>query len=111
MSAGYHVDTYPSGLAFLDTLPAFADNLTGCVLTDVQMPGMDGLQLLGRLKELGFSHPVVVMTAHGDISVAVRAIKAGAFDFIEKPFSDEVLLSRHYSLGRSDTGQRQAFLA
>jgi two-component system, LuxR family, response regulator FixJ len=92
MSAGYHVETHPSGLAFLDALPAFADSPIGCVLTDVQMPGMDGMQLLSRLKERGFSRPVVVMTAHGDISTAVRAIKAGAFDFIEKPFGDEALL-------------------
>jgi two-component system response regulator FixJ len=59
----------------------------------MRMPGLNGLELLGRIKEVGFSGPVIVMTAHGDISTAVRAMKAGAFDFIEKPFDDQALLA------------------
>jgi len=91
-SAGIAAETYPSGVAFLDTLPTPGDN-AGCVLTDVRMPGLDGLELLRRLKELGVREPVVVMTAHGDVVMAVRAMKAGAADFVEKPFDDNVLLT------------------
>lgn len=79
--------------AFLDALAAGPGMPVGCVLTDVRMPEMDGLALLRRLRQLGFSAPVVVMTAHGDVATAVQAMKAEAADFIEKPFDDEVLLA------------------
>jgi two-component system response regulator FixJ len=92
-SAGISVATHPSGLAFLDALPGLGENAAGCVLTDIQMPGLDGIELLRRLRELHFRWPLVVMTAHGDIPTAVRAMKAGAADFIEKPFDDVVLLA------------------
>jgi len=92
-SAGIPAETYPSGLAFLEALPSFGEEAVGCVLTDVRMPGVDGLELLRRLKQAGFGRPVVVMTAHGDVSTAVRAMKAGAVDFVEKPFDDEALLA------------------
>ena len=92
-STGIPVETHPSGLAFLEALPSFHEEAVGCVLTDVRMPGLDGLELLRRLKQGGFRRPVVVMTAHGDVSTAVRAMKAGAVDFVEKPFDDETLLA------------------
>jgi two-component system response regulator FixJ len=92
-SAGIPVETHPSGSAFLEALPALRDDAVGCVLTDVRMPGLDGLELLRRLKQGGFRRPVVVMTAHGDVAMAVRAMKAGAVDFVEKPFDDEALLA------------------
>lgn len=92
-SAGFGVITYPSGFAFLDAAAALGEEGSGCVVTDVRMPGMNGLQLLHRLKERRFRRPVIVMTAHGDISIAVRAMKAGAVDFVEKPFDDEVILA------------------
>jgi two-component system response regulator FixJ len=92
-SAGFGVATHPSGFAFLDALPTLVEEGVRCVLTDVRMPGLDGLQLLHRLKERRFRHPVIVMTAHGDISTAVKAMKAGAVDFVEKPFDDEVILA------------------
>ena len=92
-SAGIPVETHPSGSAFLEALPALREDAVGCVLTDVRMPGLDGLELLRRLKQGGFRRPVVVMTAHGDVSMAVRAMKAGAVDFVEKPFDDEALLA------------------
>ena len=92
-SAGIAAVTHPSGSAFLEALPSLSDGAVGCVLTDVRMPGVDGLELLRRLKRSGFGPPVVVMTAHGDVSTAVRAMKAGAADFVEKPFDDEALLA------------------
>ena len=92
-AARIRVEAYPSGLAFLDALPSLGGARAGCVITDVRMPGLDGLELMHRLKASGFREPVVVMTAHGDISTAVRAMKAGAFDFIEKPFDDDALLA------------------
>jgi two-component system response regulator FixJ len=92
-SAGIGAESYPSGLAFLDALPFSGEAPAECVLTDVRMPDLDGLELLRRLKERNFRGPVVVMTAHGDVSTAVRAMKAGAVDFIEKPFDDDALLA------------------
>lgn len=93
MAAGFAAETHPSGLAFLDALQGPGGDTVGCVLTDVRMPEPDGLELLDRLKARGFTRPVIVMTAHGDVSLAVQAMKAGAFDFIEKPFGDEALLA------------------
>ena len=81
--------TYASALEFLEV----ADTLEGgCVVTDVRMPEMSGLQLVQRLKERGFTLPVIVITGHGDVPLAVEAMRAGVIDFIEKPFEDEVLL-------------------
>lgn len=92
-SAGIPAATHVSGVAFLESLPDLNEAGIGCVLTDVRMPGLDGVALLEQLKAAGFSRPVVVMTAHGDVATAVRAMKAGAVDFIEKPFDDEALLT------------------
>jgi two-component system, LuxR family, response regulator FixJ len=97
-SAGIPAVTHVSGVAFLEALPNLNEADIGCVLTDVRMPGLDGVALLEQLKAVGFSRPVVVMTAHGDVATAVRAMKAGAMDFIEKPFDDEALLA---TIGRS----------
>jgi two-component system response regulator FixJ len=85
---GFQTRSYESASAFLDvaySLPA------GCVLLDVRMPGMDGLELQARLFQLGIALPVVVVTGQGDVQSAVRAMKAGAVDYIEKPYSDAVL--------------------
>ena len=89
-SAGLPVRSYDSALAFIDQIGA---NGTGCVLTDVRMPGFDGIALLRRLTELGLDLPVIVMTGHADVLLAVQALKEGAVDFIEKPFDDERLLA------------------
>jgi two-component system, LuxR family, response regulator FixJ len=89
-SAGLSVRTYESATAFLEALPKLG---AGCVLTDVQMPGLDGLALQRRLTALGIRLPVIVMAGHGDVPIAVEALKAGAADFLEKPFDDEQLLS------------------
>ena len=88
-AAGYDVDTYESGRAFLNALPRV---LPACALVDVRMPEMDGLELQQRLAKAAPQLPVVIITGHGDIAMAVKAIKAGAVDFIEKPFSDRTIL-------------------
>jgi two-component system response regulator FixJ len=87
---GHAVRVHESALAFLKALPGAQD---GCVITDIRMPDMDGLELQRRLNELKAGFPVIIMTGHGDVSLAVTAMKAGAVDFIEKPFDDEALLS------------------
>ena len=89
-TSGYKVSAYPSGI---ELLKEGKDLPPGCILLDVRMPEMDGLQVQEALKERGIGHPVIVMTGHGDVTVAVQAMKAGAVDFIEKPFEKAVLLS------------------
>ena len=89
-SAGFSAISYPTPELFLETAAGLA---TGCILLDVQMPGMDGLALHAELRARGSALPVIVMTGQGDIAMAVRAMKAGAADFIEKPFDDEVLIT------------------
>jgi two-component system response regulator FixJ len=89
-TSGYAVSTYASGDAFLQEA---RDAEPGCVLLDVRMPGMDGLEVQKAMAERGIAMPVVVLTGHGDITVAVRAMKGGAVDFIEKPFEKAVLLT------------------
>lgn len=88
-SEGYAVERWPDGLSFLKhadkTAPA-------CVLLDIRMPSMDGLETQAEMAASGFSHPVIVLTGHGDVGHAVRAMKAGATDFLEKPFDREQLL-------------------
>jgi len=84
------VKTYPSAALFLEALPAIGP---GCIVTDVRMPGMSGIELLRRLRELKVGVPVIVVTGHGDVALAVEAMRIGAADFLEKPFDDEVLLA------------------
>ena len=83
--AGYRTMAYESGIA---ALTESQEMLDGCILIDLWMPGMDGLELQKQLRYQRVSLPVVVMTGQGDVATAVRAMKAGAVDFIEKPFSD-----------------------
>jgi two-component system, LuxR family, response regulator FixJ len=84
------VATYPSAAAFLEAIPTAE---LSCVITDVRMPGMSGIDLLKRLQEMKIDVPVIVITGHGDVPLAVEAMKVGAIDFLEKPFDDEVLLA------------------
>jgi len=88
--AGYVTVAYGSADAVLKA--AAAGHLTGCLLLDVRMPGVGGLELQARLNELGARSPVIMMTGQADVSTAVSAMKAGAFDFIEKPLDEERLL-------------------
>ena len=88
-TANLNVRTYDSATTFLAN---FKTSEPGCIVTDVRMPEMSGLELVKRLKERGVALPVVVITGHGDVPLAVEAMRAGVIDFIEKPFDDEVLL-------------------
>jgi two-component system response regulator FixJ len=89
-TSGFAVRVYESATAFLNALQSVQP---GCVVTDVRMPGMDGLELQRELKRRGVGLPVIVITGHADVSLAVEAMKAGAVDFIEKPFNDETLMA------------------
>jgi two-component system, LuxR family, response regulator FixJ len=88
-TSGFRVKAFESGVEFLKE----KELAPGCVLLDIRMPGMDGLEVQRALHERGSTLPVIVMTGHGDVTVAVQAMKGGAVDFIEKPFEKAVLLS------------------
>jgi two-component system response regulator FixJ len=88
---GYSVKSYKSAEEFLEAL---AGNIPLCVVSDIRMPGMSGLELHRALKRSNPALPVILITGHGDIAMAVDAIKQGAFDFVEKPFNDDQLMTR-----------------
>lgn len=88
-SVGMRVESHPSADAFLKL---HYPGRFGCLLLDVRMPGMSGLELLEHMAEKQMMPPTIIITGHGDVPMAVRAMKSGALDFIEKPFNDEVLL-------------------
>jgi two-component system response regulator FixJ len=89
-TAGFEVRLFESALKFLDALPRLD---FGCVVSDVRMPGLDGMELLKRMKSDQSTFPIVIMTGHGDIPLAVEALKLGAADFLEKPFEDDRLIA------------------
>jgi two-component system response regulator FixJ len=104
-SAGIEVRTYESAAGFLKIVPTVQ---AGCIITDVRMPDLSGIDLLRRLRELQVAVPVIVITAHGDIPLAVEAMRIGAVDFLEKPFADEVLLaSVRSALDRGDRDRKR----
>jgi two-component system response regulator FixJ len=84
---GFAVASYADAVSFLA-----APITPGCVVSDLRMPGLNGLELLGAMRQADDPRPVILLTAHGDVELAVRALKQGAFDFIEKPFDEERLL-------------------
>jgi len=88
-SVGMRVETFGSANAFID---AYYPGRSGCLLLDVRMPGMSGLDLQELFLRQGIRIPIIIITGHGDVPMAVRAMKSGAVDFIEKPFNDELLL-------------------
>jgi two-component system response regulator FixJ len=89
-SAGFEVTLFEAAQQFLDALSTLS---FGCVVSDVRMPGIDGIELLKRLKAAHSTFPIVVMTGHGDVPLAVEAMKLGAVDFLEKPFEDDRLIA------------------
>lgn len=98
--AGIRVRSFSSADAFLKSAPPLAG---ACVVTDVRMPGMSGIELAARISEADGAVPVIVITGHADVPLAIQAMKAGAADFIEKPFDDETILSAiHTALARSE---------
>jgi two-component system response regulator FixJ len=108
-TSGFQVRTFEGGAELLK-----ADLEAGCILLDIRMPGMDGLEVQEALKMQGTTLPVIIMTGHGDVALAVRAMKAGAVDFIEKPFQKSVLLAaleqafgrlRHAAVNREHAGE------
>ncbi len=90
-SAGLNAESYATAQAFLD---AYDPRQPGCLVLDVRMPGLSGLDLQEQLAAQGIMLPVIIITGHGEVPMAVRAMKGGAIDFIEKPFSDQLLLDR-----------------
>src|ERR1700751_2464884 len=88
-AANFEVTLFESATNFLEMLPRLA---FGCVVSDVRMPGIDGIELLKRMKSLDSPFPIVIITGHGDVALAVEAMKLGAVDFLEKPFEDDRLI-------------------
>jgi two-component system response regulator FixJ len=108
-TSGYRVRSFASGAEILKESKSLEP---GCVLLDIRMPGMDGLEVQEALQSHGVSLPVIIMTGHGDVPLSVRAMKAGAIDFIEKPFEKDVLITAIESgfavLKRADSGREKA---
>ena len=98
-TAGYQVTGFASGMDFLRVAPTLD---AGCLILDVRMPEIDGMDLQSRLNDMNLGFSVIMMTGHGDVALAVRAMRAGAIDFVEKPFSEEAILeSIRLALGRT----------
>lgn len=110
-SGGLPVRLHESAVTFLSKVAAGG---RGCVVTDVRMPEIDGIEFLRRLRQSGYAMPVIVMTGHADVPLAVEAMKQGALDFVEKPFDDETILgavrsalSRHRERFRIDNEMQE----
>jgi len=103
-SVGLEVETFAGAREFLD---AYRPDRPGCLITDIRMPGMSGLDLQERLTEDGYHIPVIVLTGFGDVPAAVRALKGGAVDFVEKPFNPQALLDLVQQAIARDTELRE----
>src|SRR3954449_11900514 len=108
-SAGFGVRAFDSAQVFLDEL---ANLEAGCIVTDIRMPGIDGMELLRQLNSGGRKLPVIVMTGHGDVPLAVEAMKLGALAFLEKPFEDDRLIGMiETALAQNDGGAKSQALS
>ncbi len=105
-SIGLKVQTFISADEFLENY----NNESGCIVMDVRMPGMSGLEAQEELKERGINLPLIFITGHGDVPMAVRALKRGAFDFIEKPFNDQLLLDAVQRGLKQDSEARESLI-
>jgi len=103
-SVGLAARAYSNAQDFLD---AYDGNTPGCLVLDVRMPGLSGLELQETLRRRGIRIPIIIVTAHADVPIAIRALKAGAVDFIEKPYSDQILLDRVRDAIDRDREQRR----
>jgi len=103
-SAGLPVRVFDSGLDFLERVEP---SMGGCVLLDVRMPDINGMEVYARLKQMGILLPVIIVTGHADVAMAVRAMKAGAYDLIEKPYNDALMLERVQSAISADQQRRR----
>ena len=105
--AGLTVRSYESAAEFLKAVPTMEH---GCIITDVRMPEMSGVELIGRLKALAVADPVIVITGHADVPLAIQAMKAGVADFLEKPFRDDAIIDavRSALSRRTDVNQAKA---
>ncbi len=103
-SMGLHVESFESAAEFLED---FDPQQPGCVILDIRMPGMSGLELQEHLNEIQATIPVIFVTGHGDVPMAVKAMKAGAIDFIQKPFRDQELIDRVHAALDQDSDERQ----
>jgi two-component system response regulator FixJ len=104
-SAGLTAEVYASGVDFLQQLDT---TQPGCVLLDVRMPDINGMELHAKLKQHNVLLPVIIVTGHADVAMAVRAMKAGAYDFIEKPYNDALMLERVQNAISRDQESRRA---
>lgn len=104
-AAGLRVECFDGAGAFLS---AYRDGRPGCLVTDVKMPGMNGLELQERMRSEGISIPTIVLTGYGDVAGAVRALKGGALDFLQKPYEPDVLLVRIAEALERDARERAA---
>lgn len=103
-SVGLNTETFTNAQSFLDS---YRPERPGCLIVDVRMPGMSGLELQQTLTQQDICLPVIVITAHGDVPMAIRAMKAGAIDFIEKPYSSQALLEQvHKALAKDAEARR-----
>lgn len=102
-SVGHVVEAFENARTMIDRA---RQPVSGCLVADLRLPGMSGLDMFDKLRELGVNLPTIVITGHGDVTAAVRALKAGAIDFIEKPFSDQALLDRISTAMQINTANR-----
>ena len=103
-SADHDVSTYPTANAFLEK---YSEEMAGCIVLDIRMPGMDGMELQSRLNQKNSILPIIFVTGHGDVPMAVDAMKQGAVDFIQKPYREEDLLKKIEQALEQDRDQRK----